>query len=134
MWQNINKLIRHRPRFLVDISNLSQKDALQPMLRPLWLIGSISYYRPLASSSTIIRIATNGTVDAKVNIANEITEIIGGTQVGENLFHSFQEFSVSRGNTAYRNQTGNLVLTARAVDSISYNPNSRSNSLNCYAP
>lgn len=134
MWQNINKLIRHRPRFLVDISNLSQKDALQPMLRSLWLIGSISYYRPLASSSTIIRIATNGTVDAKVNIANEITEIIGGTQVGENLFHSFQEFSVSRGNTAYRNQIENLVLTARAVDSISYNPNSRSNSLNCHAP
>ena len=44
-----------------------------------------------------------------VVIPNNTTSIIeGGTQVGSNLFHSFQEFSVLTGNVAFFNNAGDI--------------------------
>ena len=39
--------------------------------------------------------------NSTVNIEDRINRIVGGTRAGENLFHSFQEFSVPQGITAY---------------------------------
>ncbi len=43
-----------------------------------------------------------------VNTQNQISEITGGTQAGGNLFHSFAEFSVNTGQTAFFNQLSNI--------------------------
>ncbi|WP_013334802.1 filamentous hemagglutinin N-terminal domain-containing protein [Gloeothece verrucosa] len=41
--------------------------------------------------------------NSHTTINNNIIEITGGTRAGTNLFHSFQEFSLQTGNTAYFN-------------------------------
>lgn len=49
------------------------------------------------------QILSDETVSTIVESSDNITEITGGTSQGENLFHSFQEFSVETGNTAFFN-------------------------------
>lgn len=58
------------------------------------------------------QIAADDTVSTKVNNSNNISEITGGTKQGSNLFHSFQEFSLPSGNTAFFNNSteiGNII-------------------------
>jgi filamentous hemagglutinin family protein len=51
----------------------------------------------------------------------DILKIEGGTTVGTNLFHSFQEFSLTTGNTAYFNNTLDIqnILTRVTGNNIS---------------
>jgi len=39
---------------------------------------------------------------------NNFIEILGGTTVGNNLFHSFEQFSLKTGNTAFFNNAENI--------------------------
>ena len=58
------------------------------------------------------QISADDTVSTEVNSSNNISEITGGTTKGSNLFHSFQEFSVPQGNTAWFNNSdsiGNII-------------------------
>ncbi|MBD2387077.1 two-partner secretion domain-containing protein [Cylindrospermum sp. FACHB-282] len=61
----------------------------------------------------------NSTVTTNSNIIN----IQGGTQAGNNLFHSFQDFSISTGNTAYFNHAPNIQniisrVTGQSISNI----------------
>ena len=69
------------------------------------------------------QIAGDSTVGTEIEQNGEITNITGGTIQGGNLFHSFQEFSVPTGNTAYFNNSGDIDriigrVTGNAVSEI----------------
>jgi len=47
-------------------------------------------------------------VNSRANTQGNTVEITGGTQAGQNLFHSFQQFSVPTGTTAFFNNAPNI--------------------------
>lgn len=57
----------------------------------------------LISTPLAAQITPDGTLDTTVNTTDGVTEITGGTEANSNLFHSFQDFSVETGNTAFFN-------------------------------
>jgi filamentous hemagglutinin family protein len=59
--------------------------------------------------------------NSAVNSEGNVTEITGGTAVGENLFHSFEQFSVLTGNTAFFNNPDNIanIISRVTGDTIS---------------
>ncbi|MEM8832794.1 MAG: filamentous hemagglutinin N-terminal domain-containing protein, partial [Cyanobacteria bacterium P01_G01_bin.19] len=57
---------------------------------------------------TRAQISSDGTVSTEVNNSGNDSTIEGGTAQGSNLFHSFQEFSVPTGNTAYFNNAAEI--------------------------
>ncbi|MEH2247825.1 two-partner secretion domain-containing protein [Nostoc sp.] len=64
----------------------------------------------LSGNCAIAQISSDRTLPTNSNIIKEgnTFNINGGTQVGGNLFHSFQEFSVPTGDTASFNNIGNI--------------------------
>lgn len=73
--------------------------------------------------SVTAQISADDTVSTEVDNSNNISEITGGTKQGANLFHSFQEFSVPSGNTAFFNngiEIGNIVsrVTGGSISTI----------------
>ncbi|MFB2876654.1 filamentous hemagglutinin N-terminal domain-containing protein [Floridanema aerugineum] len=60
-------------------------------------------------------------IDSTVKAGFNATLIEGGTQVGNNLFHSFEQFSLSRDNTAYFNNNLDIqnIFTRVTGNSIS---------------
>jgi len=49
---------------------------------------------------TLAQVTTDGTLDTQVNTNGNVAEITGGETRGENLFHSFQDFSVPNSSSA----------------------------------
>ncbi|HIK26608.1 MAG: filamentous hemagglutinin N-terminal domain-containing protein [Oscillatoriaceae bacterium SKW80] len=63
------------------------------------------------STSTLVRaqITADGTLPTQVNTADKINYTIeGGSRVGNNLFHSFREFSVPTGGKAFFNNAPDI--------------------------
>lgn len=68
---------------------------------------SLSYY--FLISPVAAQIISDDTLNSKVNLTgNNQLVITGGTQAGNNLFHSFSEFSIGSNQTAYFNN--NLAI------------------------
>ena len=57
----------------------------------------------LVSGPLSAQITPDRTLGTEVNTTDDLTEITGGTKANSNLFHSFQDFSLSTGNTAFFN-------------------------------
>ena len=57
----------------------------------------------LVSNPLSAQIIPDGSLETEVDNSNSVTEITGGTQAESNLFHSFEDFSVEAGNTAFFN-------------------------------
>jgi filamentous hemagglutinin family protein len=57
----------------------------------------------LIATSARGQITPDGSLPTKVEQQGNVAEITGGEQAGNNLFHSFQDFSVSTGNEAFFN-------------------------------
>ena len=55
------------------------------------------------------QVTSDGTVNTQVNQNGNVSEIIGGERRGDNLFHSFQDFSVPTGNEAFFNNNANNI-------------------------
>ncbi len=62
----------------------------------------------LLSTPAIGQITPDGSVPTKVEQQGKVTEITGGGQAGNNLFHSFKEFSVSTGREAFFNNATDI--------------------------
>lgn len=79
----------------------------------------------LLGNCTLARaqITADDSVSTEVDRSNNVSEIVGGTTKGSNLFHSFQEFSVPQNNTAWFNNSdgiGNIIsrVTGGTVSNI----------------
>ena len=59
------------------------------------------------------------TVNSLVTSQGKTSNINGGTQVGSNLFHSFEQFSLSTGSTAYFNNASNVQNIISRVTGLS---------------
>ncbi len=90
-----------------------------------WLGVIVSSTITFYANSAIAQIAGDDTLptNSQVTESNNIRIIEGGTSVGNNLFHSFKEFSVKDGTTAeFRNTEGvqNIIsrVTGKSVSNI----------------
>ena len=54
------------------------------------------------------QVTTDGTVNTRVTQSGSVAEITGGETRGDNLFHSFQDFSVGTGNEAFFNNASDV--------------------------
>ncbi len=64
----------------------------------VWLLASGAVQAQIVPDSTL-------PVNASITTDHNISTINGGTRAASNLFHSFEQFSVPTGNTAYFNNT-----------------------------
>lgn len=67
------------------------------------LLTIISFSSCLVSNVALGQIIPDGTLPTQVDANSAEIKITGGTQVGKNLFHSFNEFSIPIGSAAYFN-------------------------------
>ena len=57
---------------------------------------------------TLAQVTSDNTVNTTVNQNGNVAEITDGTTKGDNLFHSFKEFSIPNGNEAFFNNATNI--------------------------
>ncbi|MGL5075327.1 MAG: filamentous hemagglutinin N-terminal domain-containing protein, partial [Waterburya sp.] len=73
----------------------------QLSVAPLFQISLFTLgYVFLTSDVSLAQVTSDGTVNTQVNQNGNVTEITGGQTRGDNLFHSFRDFSVPTGNEA----------------------------------
>jgi filamentous hemagglutinin family protein len=72
-------------------------------LSALFGLGLSTLGSLFVSGDAIAQVTSDGTVNTEVNQNGNVSEITGGETRGENLFHSFQEFSVGTGGEAFFN-------------------------------
>lgn len=76
----------------------------------------------LVSYPLSAQVTPDGSLGTETSTENNVTEITGGTRANSNLFHSFQEFSVETGNTAYFNNSAEISnIIGRVTGSSSSN-------------
>jgi filamentous hemagglutinin family protein len=61
------------------------------------------------SQPALAQVTSDGTVNTEVNTDGNTAEITGGETRGDNLFHSFRDFSVGSGNEAFFNNTNDIA-------------------------
>ena len=75
-----------------------------------WQIGLCTVGCLCASISTVnAQVTSDGTVETQVEQDGNVAEITGGETRGDNLFHSFQDFSVPIGNEAFFDNASNIL-------------------------
>jgi len=80
------------------------------LAKSLWFqfgISTVSYLY-ITSSPSVAQITSDGTVNTQVNQNGNVAEITQGETRGSNLFHSFQDFSVTTGNEAFFNNANDI--------------------------
>ena len=83
------------------------------MLKTISLLCSLSVctisYLLATSSTAIAQVTSDGTVNTQVTTDGNSAEITGGETRGDNLFHSFQDFSVPTNNEAFFNNANDIA-------------------------
>ena len=70
---------------------------------------SLCTFACLFVSPVSAQVTTDGTVNTQVNTNGNVSEITGGQTRGDNLFHSFQDFSVPTNNEAFFNNADDIA-------------------------
>lgn len=89
---------------------------------PFWLVATLPYCVLVSVNSVQGQIVPDGTLPTNVNSSDNLQfTITGGSQAGENLFHSFHEFSVPTGGAAWFDNTSTIqnIISRVTGDSIS---------------
>ncbi|NBD33117.1 MAG: filamentous hemagglutinin N-terminal domain-containing protein, partial [Cyanobacteria bacterium] len=94
---------------------------MKPFARPILMTGVLSLSGLVAINSAQAQISADGTVSTEVTQSGNVFEIREGSKAGSNLFHSFQEFSLPSGNTAFFKNGANItnIITRVTGGSIS---------------
>ena len=83
------------------------------MLKTICLLCSLSVCTPSYLYATIrmasAQVTSDGTVNTQVTTDGNSAEITGGEIRGDNLFHSFQDFSVPTNNEAFFNNANDIA-------------------------
>ena len=66
-------------------------------------------YLLVSNNKAIGQITPDETVPTTVRHSGNVTEITGGSTAGDNLFHSFEEFSIPTGQSAFFNHADNII-------------------------
>jgi filamentous hemagglutinin family protein len=95
-----------------------------PLLKLCASIGlvAIAVLSPLKTKAQVIPDQTLGTERSTIqSLPNNIDRIEGGAVRGTNLFHSFEQFSINRGNTVFFNNASNIenIISRVTGNSIS---------------
>lgn len=76
----------------------------------------------LEATSTLAQVIPDGTVNSQVTPIGNTAQIDAGITRGKNVFHSFQSFSVPKGNTAFFNNSANVMnIISRVTGSSASN-------------
>ena len=89
---------------------------------PFGLLQTLPYCFLISVSSVQGQVVPDGTLPTNVNSSDNLQfTITGGSQAGENLFHSFHEFSVPTGGSAWFDNTSTVqnIFSRVTGDSIS---------------
>ena len=83
------------------------------MFKTICLLCSLSVYTLsylyATSRMAIAQVTSDGTVNTQVTTDGNVDEITGGETRGDNLFHSFQDFSVPTNNEAFFNNANDIA-------------------------
>ena len=111
----MKKTVCFRQKSRATLSNCDQNEQRNRVfdwttarcLAQMSLYGAIA----LMASSKVVQaqITADETVGTEVNTNSGNNEITGGTTQGANLFHSFQEFSLTTGETAFFNNSTDIA-------------------------
>ena len=92
-------------------------------INSLLMSGGVLSFLLGSCSVAIAQISADDSVPTQVDRTDNVVEITGGVTRGSNLFHSFQEFSVPQGDTAFFNNSqsvGNIIsrVTGGSISQI----------------
>ena len=78
-------------------------------IHPVWLFSSLMLLRLLLPEVAQAQVSADGTLSTTVTSADQRNFVIEqGDRAGGNLFHSFREFSVPTGGSAYFNNAADV--------------------------
>jgi len=82
---------------------------MKSAISPLFQLGICTVgYLYATSNPTFAQVTSDGTVNTQVDQNGNVAEITQGETRGSNLFHSFQDFSVTTGNEAFFNNANDI--------------------------
>ena len=78
-------------------------------MKPIHLLLLELFITSAIAPQVTAQISPDGTTDTTVNSTDNVINIERGDRAGDNLFHSFEEFSVPNGSEAFFNNANDIV-------------------------